>query len=330
MAQPRVEVHSWGDIEADFNDSLIVGNGGSISVSPGFSYRSLHDLASQDGRLSAAAVDVFDRFGTSDFELVLRRLWQTTVVNQAFGLPDGPVEEGYRQVRTALIETIRATHIGYAAALPSLTPIYRFMQRFHTVLSLNYDLLVYWAAMLGNDALGNWFKDGFQGPIFSHDWRRFRDPYGAEGATLLFYPHGHLALARTARGNEIKIHAGNADLLQTIIDKWTSGTHVPLFVSEGITERKQQAIAESRYLRSVFNGPFDELGATAVIYGWGFGRHDAHILNALGRQPPQTVAVSVHAGDVAFALAARQQLESAGVETVVFFDAASPGCWNHR
>jgi hypothetical protein len=328
MAQLRVPIHPWREIAADFRDSLIVGNGASIAVSAGFAYTSLFSAAAAAGRLPPPVAQVFARFQTEDFELVLRRLWQATAVNRALGLPDGPVEEAYRGVRQALIETVQATHISYADALPHLTPIYRFMQGFGTVISLNYDLLVYWAAMLGNDALGNWFKDGFDGVCFREDWRVLREPYGGAGATLCFYPHGHLALTRTRREREIKIHAAGGNLLETVFARWSTGQMTPLYVSEGTAERKRQAISESPYLRTVVAGPMAELGPSIAIYGWALGAQDEHLLASLAAHPPRRVAVSVYRDDQAYAQRAGQRLATLEVDEVVYFDADSPGCWN--
>ena len=81
-----------------------------------------------------------------------------------------------------------------------------FMKRFETVLSLNYDLLVYWAMLKGNDEYGNWFKDGFiDEGRFDNDYEVLREPLGAERATLVFYPHGNLILATDLIGDEVKL-----------------------------------------------------------------------------------------------------------------------------
>jgi hypothetical protein len=163
-----------------------------MAVHAGFGYASLFEEAARLGHMREQVQNVFKSFKTTDFELVLRRLWHATLVNQALGIPRGPVEDAYESVRTALIATIRATHVSHADTKPHLEHIYRFMQRFKTVVSLNYDLIVYWAAMLGNKSLGSWFKDAFIRDGFRDDWETVRTPYRAEGATLFFYPHGNL------------------------------------------------------------------------------------------------------------------------------------------
>lgn len=241
------EILQWNTISDRFNEGLLLGNGASVAVHQAFNYVSLFEEATKRGHITPNVGEVFRSFGEHDFEVVLRKLWQAKLVNQALNIPAGRVEEAYTEVRTALIATVRDTHVTYNDARSHLTPIYNFLKQFQTVVSLNYDLIVYWAALLGNDALGvTWFKDCFQKNAFREDWEPMREPYGrARGSTLFFYPHGNLALVRTSIGSESKVYAREGDLLDSILDRWTTGQVVPLFVCEGTSEQKKLAINSS-------------------------------------------------------------------------------------
>lgn len=60
--------------------------------------------------------------------------------------------------------------------------------------------------LLFNEWHGTWFKDAFRDGEFQTDWKYIRWRYGsAEGATLVFYPHGNLSLTRNHIGEETKI-----------------------------------------------------------------------------------------------------------------------------
>ena len=131
------EIYQWRDIEEGFTHGLLLGNGASVAVDAGFSYGSLFDEAARLGHLTPQVLNVFDRLGVNDFEFVLRRLWQAKIVNQALEIEPGRVEEAYQEVRSSLISTIRDVHVSYEEATPHLGLIYRFMQRFETVVSLN-------------------------------------------------------------------------------------------------------------------------------------------------------------------------------------------------
>lgn len=330
------EIQKWADIRGAFiGGSLLLGNGASMAVHKKFGYASLRVAAEEHGHLTPEVASIFKSFDTSDFELVLRRLWEATLVNKALGVEPGRVEKAYQQVRQALIETVRKVHISYEDASQHFEPMFQFMKDFDTVLSLNYDLLVYWAMMASQPHLGRWFKDCFLGGgLFCEDWEDLREPLGAEGSTLVFYPHGSLITARTPDFTEKKLNAkgaGGENLLERILASWESGATVPLFVSEGTAEHKRKSIASSSYLSRVFREVLPSLGESLVIYGWAASEQDEHVLAQLRRSGTRLrrVAASVYGGDQASAQQMEDALKSAGVEEVLFFDADSPGCWIH-
>ncbi len=328
------EIFQWCDIRDQFTDGLLLGNGASRAVHAGFGYESLFKAACDLGRVDESVKKVFDSFDTDDFELVLRRLWQAKLVNEALDIPPGQVEAAYALVRRALIETVRATHVTHADAKSHLQLIYPFLKNFKTVVSLNYDLILYWAAMLGNNdpELRYWFKDGFFKGAFRDDWESVRDPYkDAKGSTLYFYPHGNLVLARTAFASEVKIAAGNeADLLDAILARWEAADGPsPIFVCEGTADHKKGSIGSSSYLRRIFHEVIPHLGETLVIYGWSMSEQDEHIVAQLKRANIQRAAVSVREGNQAFMQRAEDQLQAIGINEVMFFDSSSAGCWNN-
>lgn len=326
------EIVQWQTIKDRFGDGLLLGNGASVNVSSSFKYTSLHGKAVELGYVNDAVHNVFDRFGT-DFELVLRRLWQAKLVNEALAIPHGKVESAYADVRTALIETVRATHVSHAEAKPHLELIYPFLQGFKTVVSLNYDLIVYWAAMLGNEVLGgHWFKDAFKDGHFRDDWNELRQPYGqANGSTVYFYAHGNLVLERVQDGSERKIAGNDSNgLLEVILARWSNGASVPVFVCEGTSAHKKRAIEGSTYLQRVFREVIPRVGESLVIYGWSLGEQDQHIVKKLICTSVERIAISVLRNDQIFVRHAEDVLRSNGFNReIVFFDSASPGCWNN-
>jgi hypothetical protein len=324
-------IHQWSEISKDFGDGLLLGNGASMAIHQGFGYAGLFQAAQDHGHITAAVAGVFDAFGVNDFELVLRRLWQAKVVNETLEIPAGRVEEAYTQVRTALIATVRQVHISHDDALEHLKPIYTYMQNFKTVISLNYDLIVYWAAMQSRDALGSWFKDCFLNGSFTDEWEPMRKRIGrATGATLFFYPHGNLSLARGIDDEETKISVrGQEDLLTRVLEVWEQGKRIPLFVCEGTSAHKVKSIKGSSYLRRVNQEVIPNIGDSLVIYGWGLAEQEQHILNGLEQSKCKRVAVSVYDSNEAYMRHAEDTLRGLGVEEIVFFDSASPGCWHN-
>lgn len=326
-----VDIVQWNDIKEDYHQgSLLLGNGSSIAVDGCFNYPSLFEEALRLDHLTSNVQAVFDKFGVIDFELVLRRLWQAKLVNEALDLPRGEVEEAYEEVRQALISTIRDTHVSYEDAREHFEPIYKFMQEFDFVVSLNYDLIVYWAAQYGNRTLGRWFKDCFQSSAFRNDWKSLCDSYGADGTTLYFYPHGNLVLRREGFSSERKIQAGtDNNLLDAILEKWETCNLAPAFVCEGTEENKRDAISSCNYFERVFFEVLPSLDETLVVYGWGFGDQDEHIIEQIAKSCVKRIAVAIYSDDQVLCGNIERKLQSLNLEELVFFDAQSEGCWNN-
>jgi Domain of unknown function (DUF4917) len=210
------------------------------------------------------------------------------------------------------------------------------MKHFSTVVSLNYDLLVYWALMSGNSNSRNSFRDCFKYGKFQHDWERFRKSHNpSEKPTLVFYPHGNLALGIDCYGIEHKIHAERSNLLDTIIEGWQSDGVIPLFVSEGESAQKRKSIRRSPYFSTVFEEVLPQLGDSIVIYGWSM-LHDDHILSAICKNRPKKFAVSALESSGQANKLRYEEIQSKLCNLLgnskfklCFFDANSAGCWNH-
>lgn len=97
------------------------------------------------------------------------------------------------------------------------------------------------------------------------------EPYRERTNTLVFYPHGSLALCRTAVEQEFKIHNAGEGLLEAILAEWRSERVVPLFVSEGTMLQKVSSIQNSYYLSTVYREVLTSQRFTLTLFGWGLG-----------------------------------------------------------
>lgn len=330
-----VDIQAWSSVSAEGWSSLLLGNGASIAIHKEFAYPTLHGVADAKGLLAATA-PIFAKLGTTDFEHVLLACWYAEHVNRALGAPSVDISAAYAEVRTALIEAVHSVHPVHADVAADLQRVGAFASVFPTVVSLNYDLTLYWAMLLFNAANGSWFKDAFHHGEFQTDWGYLRSPLPpASGATLVFYPHGSLSVARDYIGDETKIAVAVGDLLDTITRRWASGHYVPVFVSEGTSQQKVAAIRRSHYLTNVYEEVLPALGEALLVYGWSFDERDHHVLDAIAANPPRRMAVSVFTGqpDGDQQAFCHQVLKAAGRSLpdteVTFFDSRSPGCWNN-
>lgn len=328
-----VEIVDWKDIEDQFDGVILLGNGASIAVDQRFHYGSLKQHAIDNGLLTEDVDSIFNFFHTDDFELILRIVWQATNVNKSLDIDDDKTEQAYQHVRDCLISAVRDIHPEHGSISSQIPNIYNFLKRFGTIIDLNYDLIVYWVMMYGRDVQNiHAFKDCFDGPSFDDDWQRFREPIRDQReCSLVFYPHGSLVLARDKIENEKKISASRFSLLEEILEKWEQGSYVPLFVSEGTTEQKTKSIQGSYYLNTVYREVLTSLPSNLVVYGWGFGEHDIHLLKRIAKSGVERVAVSVFGDDQAYCNKVTQIIsDEFGKEcSVLFFDSNSGGCWNN-
>ena len=335
-----VVIKQWAEIASHYNDTLLLGNGASIAVNSDFAYRSLYQKLtelSSDGQLTA----LFELFDTQDFELILHRLWIATQVNQQLGVPENATTEGYNLLRNLLIQCVGQNHPEHNEISDVLVKIRTFIGRFKTVLSLNYDLIVYWASLL-EDITTRKLKDCFISGLFNEqlDWSDFRDLHwkdrerGYKTTCLVFYPHGSLILAQDFSGQESKLHTnpcGDGNYLQQISQQWNSAAVTPVFVSEGTSKQKLSAIARSRYLDTVYREVLPQKKESIVIYGWSMGENDTHILDALKKSQPLRIAISVYGTDTSNCDAIERMLKvvfGRGL-LVEFFDSKSANCWCH-
>ncbi|HAK2952941.1 TPA: DUF4917 family protein [Salmonella enterica] len=332
-------IMQWEQIAPNYlGGTILLGNGASIAVSPSFSYSSLLEHAQRAGLFTDDVNRLFHFFGTADFELILRLVWQASNVNRSLRIQDEQTHQAYHNVRECLIQTVRDMHPLYDQVSHHLPNMYQFLKGFDTVISLNYDLLVYWTMAYGFGTLdGHMFKDcfGWNG-IFDDDWRRYRELYRERTNTLVFYPHGNLSLCRTRVEQEFKISSAGEGLLEAILNEWRSERVVPLFVSEGRMEQKVSSIQNSYYLSTVYREVLKSQRTTLTLFGWGLGEHDLHLLKRMQGTGVQRVAVSVFRGDQGYCNYVYETIQDAlgGVHRMMpvqvdFFDSESPGCWIH-
>lgn len=332
-----MKLHDWSKIRERFKDNLILGNGASRAIDNHLSYHSLYERVCESGKLNFELSNMFEHFKTTNFEFILKLLLDASQVNEALNIEDEKTRYYYYQLRDALIGTIRDIHPTHQSVEHFLPQIANFLMNFSTVLSLNYDLLVYWSMLVGNDKLKQWFKDCFVGGEgkFEKDFDYLYKPYPpATGSTLIFYPHGSLCLVTDIYGNEEKLSRSTEDyLLETILSKWKEKDYIPLFVSEGTTIEKSRAIARSGYLNTVYGSVLKRLSGSLVIYGWSASDQDEHIFDAIDHKGITDIAISVHTENpnwesycnrIEDRIARTHHLRESNP---YFFDSQNNGCW---
>lgn len=350
-----IVIRKWEEIQSDFKHNLLLGNGASIAIFNKFDYRSLHTLAEKEKYISATCNRLFQDFETDNFEFILKVLADANKVNQILGIDEQDTIKAYNEIKNALVNTIRYIHPQRDSVSAVLQVAADFMSSFDTIISLNYDLLLYWAILLYNEKKRvTFFKDCFlpdkydgSSLVFESDFGYLRSTQNPNDASLVFYPHGNLILAESPFGAEVKLVRNDEYILDTILDKWAIGNHTPLIVSESDSKHKLFAIERSNYLTNVYDRVLSELPETLVIYGWSFSDQDSHILKALDRSMPSLLssssstklkhlAISVHTSNPNHLASCERILKKLNSLhnfkrcSVMWFDSASKGSWIYR
>lgn len=354
------KIHKWDEIKEKYNQSIILGNGSSIAVNQKFQYESLYQKATELNFINSELNSLFNSFDTKDFEAIMHKLLQAEKVNESLSVDNNAILKAYKTCRESLIKIIQNIHPEYNdIVLQDLNNIASFLKNFNKVISLNYDLIIYWSMYRGNQTIyddegncveqGNLFKDGFLertngDRYFNPDWEFLSEPHGTrKHATLVFYLHGNLSLANHILNKlyevDVKIVSPDAVHLDVIFDKWNSGDYSPLFICEGESKRKLAAIKSSSYLSTVYYDVLNHIGSSIAVYGFSFSKQDEHIITRLREVssrhcPIQNIAISVYVdgGENDYIKRVSDIIETKIGRniTVEFYDAKSKGCWNNN
>ncbi len=332
---------------------LLLGNGFSIACFPKiFHYGSLFSRADFSG--SPYLIDVFKSLGTEDFEIVIRHLEAAAKLVQVYLPKEDATAQKMKndaaKIKEVLLQTIASNHPDYPGSVSEdkLLACRKFLANFLTgnsagqVFTLNYDLLLYWALMHGEDeelTIKLKPNDGF-GNDEDDPWADYVVWQGETGAHKAKVHFLHGALHLYDAGNELQKYTWvrTNDRLIDQARAAIEGNKFPIFVSEGSSNQKKQKIRHNAYL---YQG-FKQLTANAetgrhcfFVHGHSLDENDDHILKRLarGRFPKLYVSLFgdsssqenkriVHkAESMAYERSDRYPLE------VGFYDAASAKPW---
>jgi hypothetical protein len=249
----NVEIKKWHDIQDHYKGTLVLGNGSSLAVDEKFKYNELYEHSINQKWINDEIKKIFEDFNTKDFERILKSLYDASrvVVSLQETNAKKTIDKAYENVRFSLIKAVRGIHPNFDNVKDDIDTIATFIPRFKNIVSLNYDLILYWAIM----EIKHLCKDAFCGDggttLYEYDdLSSLYYPKGQESCTLVWYPHGTFFLNASLNGElESKTNKKPPnDLLDTVIEQWKGKKTIPLFVSEGDSILKKQAIRRSHYL----------------------------------------------------------------------------------
>ena len=262
---------------------VLFGNGFSIGAHPKFKYGTLYEQAISSG-LPSHIEALFTRYGTTNFELVLRTLeegqWLANHYSLIKSTPGLDMVEDYETVKEALVDSIAANHPELPAELPdgTLDCGLTFLRQFDDVFTTNYDLLPYWASLSGCDFP---FEDGFGRESDTDETYCVFLPTGSNNKHIYFL---HGALHFYAEEGEVRKMVWNTTgvPLMDQVREALDNRRYPLIVSEGDSTRKLERIESSSYLSNCARR-FENIQGNLFVYGSSLSEQDNHILEWISK-----------------------------------------------
>jgi hypothetical protein len=315
----------------------LLGNGFSIACRRDiFAYGALFDRADfcDSGALARLAFDALD---TRDFEVVMRTLRDAARILYAYGEKGAvlapELHRAAEALRRVLVATIATHHPDHPNQIePARFNACRtFLSHFHSVYTLNYDLLLYWAIMQKD--VGPAIKvsdDGFRtpedGPAAYVSW----EVENSDGQDV-FYLHGALHLFDA--GSELQkytwINTGRrlTDQVREALER----SYYPLIVAEGRSDQKKEKIMHSNYLSRGYRSLF-KISGGLFLHGHSLAEKDEHILHVVRRGRNKHLFISLFGDPTSpenqeIITRAQRLSGSRGQRRVDFYDAESARVW---
>jgi Domain of unknown function (DUF4917) len=316
---------------------LLLGNGFSRACRNDlFAY----DALIQQADFSSLGVDAwaaFDALGTSDFEVVMRALRNAVALLEIYSA-DAALRERLQAdaeaLKEILVQTIAQSHPDHPFEIEDYeyAACRTFLRHFRRIYTLNYDLLLYWAAMRSEIGEPLEFDDGFRASEEEAEYVVW-EPANTRHQNV-FYLHGGLHIfdggSETQKYTWSRTGTRLIDQIRVAMDEGL----FPVFVSESDSDAKLNRIRHHGYL-SKGERSLVELGTTLFVFGFAMSAEDGHILRFLDANRVKGLFVSLF-GDpesaanqkiVARAHSLTQRARQERDLVVRFFDAESAKVW---
>lgn len=272
--------------------SLLLGNGFSQALSNDFGYTRLRDVADMDANLTVSQSALFEHAESDDFETVIHHLEQSAHLIQLYDPKDADLTASMRAdahaVKNGLVETLTSIHPASARQIEDskYVAVRHFLSPFANIFTVNYDLLLYWAANQDQPGPEVVKSDGFRRPEGHLTWVR----PDRDDSQKVFFLHGAMHLYTA--GDEVrKLSTANGNIVDQLRDNLAAGRY-PLVVTEGSRRNKEARIGQNPYL-AYCHRRLTRLNGILFIHGMALSDNDCHILEAIADRPGRINALYV-------------------------------------
>lgn len=319
------ELAPWNEVGGQHEfPGLVLGNGVSRNIWEGFVYRSLYERATRVNVLTTEDVELFERLGADNFEVVLQKLSNAMEVDVAMGKAAADQQARYWSIQAALAKAVHSVHVPPALVpAETLEVINDVVLEHKHVFTTSYDLLLYWGMGCKDDFKP--FLDFFwvDGDAFDEGTHSFTD---MDTRTRVYFLHGALHLLKTSDGRARKRCVGMGPG-PTLLDSFGApyghdDQTRPLIVTESDAPSKERSIADDDYLSYCWRS-LRSCTSPLVVLGHSLSEQDQHLIDAINAHD-RPVAVGLRPKN-SRAEVKRQQLQIASrlapITDLSFFNA---------
>ena len=325
------DLYDWSDIKDKFDKSdILLGNGFSQNISKRFNYKSLFHLVSKKGQFATRPlrpqdISLFQALDTENFETVLNSIAICKRILKTLNQYSNLLNTCEKNIRESLIHAVNNMHLRQCSIpLHVINAISTELNKYSSVFTTNYDLLLYWSMMNSRDTLCDYFWGKKIGNMCAFDPNDIHVGYKK---IPIHYLHGGLHLCKSPNGSTCKLVWDEDSILEQFT-QLSRNNLVPLFVSEGNAEQKLSSIKSSVYLKFALSR-LEKTNIPLVILGHGLSQSDSHIVDIISKKT-QKIAISVHNNNqiirrkIAILNALHKDLDNkADLEQIHFFDSKS-------
>jgi len=290
----NIDILQWSEIRSNYErPNLFLGNGFSVNLSENFSQALLSEALIE--RATGPLKALFQHFEATSFELILKYLTHSIIVNTVLGLPTAVLAETIESLKANVINTSEEIHPRAVNIYRNIIDIFATeLDRYGDIYTVNNDLYLYRIILANNDRhsiINHKYQDYFWGEFEGGRYTKFMQRQGREYKNI-YYLHGTLFFFN--RGSDIfKIIKGGreTELIELIADEIQQG-NTPVVVVGSNPEDKRVAIAENRYLNFCWDA-FRNANRPFLIFGHAFSEGDDHILDVFNEKM-QPLFISIH------------------------------------
>lgn len=258
---------------------VLLGNGFSQVYYGDFSYTTLFNAIKEE-KDHAKVKLLFEHFGTSNFEAILRFLQDLQFASGVYEFDGGKIKVDYERLRDALADAIVKVHPDKTNSIPEAnkTACHSFLNRFDDVFTVNYDLLLYWTILRDTKIIfGDYFNRDEDTPDEYCEY--IEDGKGVE--KHVFFLHGALHLFLKDGRTIKKVWGQQAPLIAQIKEEMAKG-YYPMVVAEGDSESKIRQIKSNPYLNHALS-KLQLCKGQLLTFGFSFSDQDKHIRDAISK-----------------------------------------------